>query len=69
MTKTYTRRTPEERIAEPEAKIADVKARAVGKEATQNHHAKAVLPAAKAHLTNRPGCWTRQQTARRSKLG
>ena len=48
MTKTYTRRTPEQMIADLEAKIAAVKARAATKKAKADPAGKALTAAAKA---------------------
>ncbi len=48
MTKTHTRRTPEQIVADLEQKIADVKARAIAKEAKQNPEAKPFIAALKA---------------------
>ena len=48
MTKTYTRRTPDQIVADLEAKIAEVKARAAAKEAKKDPDAKALMAAAKA---------------------
>ena len=48
MTKTYTRRTPEQMVADLEAKIAAVKARAATKKAKAEPAGKALLVAAKA---------------------
>lgn len=48
MTKTYTRRTPEQMIADLEERIATVKARAAAKQAKADPAGKALLVAAKA---------------------
>ena len=48
MTKTYTRRTPEQIVAELEAKIEQVKARAAAKEAKATPEGNALLGAVKA---------------------
>ena len=48
MTKTYTRRTPDQIIADLEAKIEAVKARAAAKEAKAAPEAKPFLAAVKA---------------------
>ena len=48
MTTTHTRRTPEQMIADYEAKIAAVKARAAAKEAKNSPEGAALLTAARA---------------------
>ncbi len=48
MTKTHTRRTPEQIVADLEAKIADVKARAIAKEAKGKPEGQALVTAIRA---------------------
>ncbi len=58
-----SRRTPEQIVADLEQKIADVKARAIAKEAKQNPEAKPFIAAVKA-IDKAMGAATNEETTR-----